>query len=69
MDDWLKYAISYIIKSLIEAGYSIEDKLYLLRIGEEEETVRVVIFPHYIHPMYITHMSMEYMTLFIALVK
>nr|AQZ20437.1 hypothetical protein H13_00034 [Escherichia coli] len=37
MDDWLKYAISYIIKSLIEAGYSIEDKLYLLRIGEEEE--------------------------------
>ena len=37
MDDWLKYAISYIIKSLIEARYSIEDKLYLLRIGEEEE--------------------------------
>lgn len=37
MDDWLKYAISYIIKSLIEAGYSIEDKLYLFRVGEEEE--------------------------------
>ncbi len=32
MDDWLNM-ISYIIKSLIEAGYSIEDKLYLLRIG------------------------------------
>ncbi|HCP9588811.1 TPA: PcfJ domain-containing protein [Escherichia coli] len=37
MDDWLKYAISYIIKSLIEAGYSIEDKLYLFRVGDEEE--------------------------------
>ncbi|HFE0298794.1 TPA: PcfJ domain-containing protein [Salmonella enterica] len=37
MDDWLKYAITHIIKSLINAGYSIEDKIYLFRIGEEEK--------------------------------
>ncbi|EBK2975288.1 PcfJ domain-containing protein [Salmonella enterica subsp. enterica serovar Muenchen] len=32
MDDWLGRAIKYIIKSLIEAGYSIDDKLYLYRV-------------------------------------
>ncbi|MCB5315151.1 PcfJ domain-containing protein [Yersinia intermedia] len=32
MDDWLRNAIKYIIKSLIEAGFSIDDKLYLYRI-------------------------------------
>lgn len=32
MDDWLRHAIKYIIKSLIEAGFSIEDKIYLYRV-------------------------------------
>lgn len=32
MDDWLRHAIKYIIKSLIESGYSITDKLYLYRV-------------------------------------
>ncbi|HGJ4786851.1 TPA: PcfJ domain-containing protein [Salmonella enterica subsp. enterica serovar Bovismorbificans] len=32
MDDWLRCAINYVIKSLVEAGFSIADKLYLYRI-------------------------------------
>lgn len=29
MDDWLKYAIKHIIKSLIESGFSIADNIFL----------------------------------------
>ncbi|ECP5502810.1 hypothetical protein FT916_13170 [Salmonella enterica] len=32
MGDWIERAIKYIIKSLIETGYSIDDKLYLYRV-------------------------------------
>lgn len=32
MEHWLGRAIKYIIKSLIETGYSIDDKLYLYRV-------------------------------------
>ncbi|EAB3660489.1 hypothetical protein EGA70_14505 [Salmonella enterica] len=32
MDDWLRRAINYMIKSLVEAGFSIADKLYLYRV-------------------------------------
>ncbi|ECY3923470.1 hypothetical protein AU755_17045 [Salmonella enterica subsp. enterica serovar Chester] len=35
MDDWLKYAIKHIIKSLIESGFSIADNIFLFRVRRD----------------------------------